>query len=152
MGGFLKPWRRKIGVVTLLMACAIGAAWVRSLSVIDGISFATGIEMTESVVSAGGFVSLQTKCDRETVQTTFERNTIPLPDGFDGFNHPAMKWRWRCCGFGVGEIPAEVYDGAMITMRVIPYWSIVIPLTALSASLLLSKSRPATPCLSSPAH
>ena len=30
MREFFKPWRRKIGVVTLVMACVLMAGWVRS--------------------------------------------------------------------------------------------------------------------------
>ena len=37
MGGYFKPWRRKIGVVTLVMACVLMAGWVRSLTVADHI-------------------------------------------------------------------------------------------------------------------
>ena len=35
MGDFFKPWRRKIGVVTLLMACVFAAGWVKSFSTVD---------------------------------------------------------------------------------------------------------------------
>jgi hypothetical protein len=35
MGDYFKPWRRTIGVLTLLMACVFAGAWVRSLIVCD---------------------------------------------------------------------------------------------------------------------
>ena len=38
MGGFFKPWRRKIGIATLVMACVLMAACVRSYLVRDVIS------------------------------------------------------------------------------------------------------------------
>jgi len=37
MGDFFKPWRRKIDVVTLLMACIFMAGWVRSMSIEDSM-------------------------------------------------------------------------------------------------------------------
>src|SRR6266700_4979357 len=40
MGDYFKPWRRKLGVVTLLLACVFVAGWVRSLSTFDSIAFA----------------------------------------------------------------------------------------------------------------
>jgi hypothetical protein len=132
-------------MVTLLLALVVMVGWVRSLSVLDGISFTNGRESTESLASAGGFVAWQSNKGGATLMTSLVRNTVPLPDDFDGFNHPAMKWRCRSCGFGVGEIPAEIYDGTMITIRVIPYWSIVLPLTLFSAYLLLSKPQKSTP-------
>ena len=38
MGDFFKPWRRKIGVVTLVFACLVAGGWVRSLTVREVIS------------------------------------------------------------------------------------------------------------------
>ena len=35
MGDYFKPWRRKIGVLTLVMACVFMGAWVRSNSILD---------------------------------------------------------------------------------------------------------------------
>ena len=35
MHDFFKPWRRKFGVVTLRLACAFMAGWVRNLTKLD---------------------------------------------------------------------------------------------------------------------
>ncbi|MEI8021666.1 MAG: hypothetical protein WCH39_25880 [Schlesneria sp.] len=50
-----------------------------------------------------------------------------------------LRWHWKLCGFGV-------YDWANEPVRAIeiPHWSVVIPLTALSAYLLLTKPRQST--------
>ena len=50
-----------------------------------------------------------------------------------------LRWHWKCCGFGV-------YDWVDEPVRAIeiPHWSVVLPLTALSAYLLLTKPRKAT--------
>jgi len=42
MVGYFKPGRRKIGVLTLVMACVLMAGWVRSLQVVDEIELSTG--------------------------------------------------------------------------------------------------------------
>lgn len=38
MGDYFKLWRRKIGVVTLLMACVFMVAWMRSLIATDSVT------------------------------------------------------------------------------------------------------------------
>lgn len=38
MREFFKPWRQKLGCVTLLMACVVMAGWVRSSSYCDFVS------------------------------------------------------------------------------------------------------------------
>src|SRR4051794_40257879 len=39
MGEFFKPWRRRIGVVTLLMALVFMGGWLRSHSFVDYVVF-----------------------------------------------------------------------------------------------------------------
>src|SRR6478736_6446220 len=38
MGEYFKPLRRKIGVLTLAMACLFTAGWIRSQTICDGIA------------------------------------------------------------------------------------------------------------------
>ena len=63
-----------------------------------------------------------------------------------------VQWRWRLLGFGHGgdDGGAKAIGNLIIhtspsTVTVVPYWSIVIPLTALSAFLCLTKSHQLTP-------
>src|SRR4051794_11550216 len=42
MSTFFKPWRRKVGVVTLAMACLLAAGGVRSYAIADSFEFTTG--------------------------------------------------------------------------------------------------------------
>ena len=44
MGEFFKPWRRKFGVVTLVMACGLAILWFRSQTKMDSLSFRVGNE------------------------------------------------------------------------------------------------------------
>ncbi len=59
---------------------------------------------------------------------------------FDLFSPLDLDWEIRLFGFHFGHgVPRQVYISH--TFLVIPYWSIVIPLTLLSAWLLFSKPR-----------
>jgi hypothetical protein len=141
--GVFNGWRRKIGLVTLVLACVLMAGWVRSHTYLDGISFSTGKNRVETLTSAGGYVAWQSNDETETVMTPVQLNTAILSKDFSGFNHPAMNWKLRGFGFGIGVISDREDEGLRITMRAAPYWTIVIPLTLLSTGLLLRNPRPA---------
>src|SRR6185312_4765022 len=51
MGGFFKPLRRKIGVVTLGVACVLVAGWVRGFFVVDAVAFAN-TEATMTLIAS----------------------------------------------------------------------------------------------------
>ena len=55
------------------------------------------------------------------------------------------QWRWRCCGFGVGEYRQKNPVGLHLTVWRIPFWSIVTPLTLISGYLLVLKPPKASP-------
>jgi hypothetical protein len=46
LAAFFKGWKRKIGVMTLLMACMLAAGWLRSLHVYTKIEFPVGARTT----------------------------------------------------------------------------------------------------------
>jgi hypothetical protein len=140
MREFFRGWRRKVGCVTLLMACALLVGWVRSHVVLDSLSFSVRCQVTESLVSGGGLVAWQAKTNTSPPSVTW--NTAPVTDSFDGFNFPSMRCSWRRFGFGLGEfVPEEEFDTERIVFRIVPYWSLILPLTLLSAYLILWKPR-----------
>jgi hypothetical protein len=102
MREFFWGWKRKCGVVTLLIACVFAAGWVRSCTV-DDVFHLFGLR----------FVSTLGAIERSTV-----------------------TFRGIGSGFALNDV--------MVFWRV-PYWSIVIPLTLLSAWLLLSNPRTVNP-------
>ena len=135
MREFFEGWRRKVGCVTLVMACVFAAGWVRSFRVEDGISFPTGDPNIGALVSVNGEIGLIQWYDDDNLWpdgAVPQVASTPFP--------PATPtslgtWIWCCCGLGVkGWLEHRYY--------VISYWSIVIPLTLLSAYLLLWKPRP----------
>jgi hypothetical protein len=64
-------------------------------------------------------------------------DTAILADDENLLDDPDVTWDWQSYGFRTGK--SSNRDGSSSTIRIIPYWSIVIPLTLLSAYLLLRK-------------
>ena len=110
MGDFFKPWRRKIGIVTLMLACVFAAGWVRS-------QYKADVFIMPLNESSNGVISSR---NGEIQWATAEFNHIGKPYEPDGLTE-------------LKNLPT--------VLRSVPYWPIVIPLTLLSAWLLLSKPR-----------
>jgi hypothetical protein len=111
MGDFFDGWRRKAGTVALAAACVLSIAWTRSYYFSDWI-----------IVKDVGF-SLTSRLG-----------------GFDyGFNYrhetPDSVFEWIATDVAKEVWPRFREPGG------IPYWSITIPLTLFSTSLLLYKPR-----------
>lgn len=107
MGEFFKPWRRKIGCVTLLLACAFTAAWVRCAFAPQMIQFSIkSLDSDFIILSYRGILFGKTR----------DIKTGGITTGVSGVR--------------VGEIS---------------FWYVIVPLTILSAFLLLRKPRPAKP-------
>ena len=125
MLNFFKGWRRTVGCVTLVMACVFTSGWVRSRDQFDIVQFA----------HLGGMMSYDGILELQSFDAQLE---CPIS--------------WTSCR---GRIPL----GTMIELSLVrvpdtspvrlPYWSIVIPLTLLSAYLLLAKPQQATPMTTS---
>lgn len=123
MREFFKGWRRKAGCVTLALACFLMGGWNRSLVTSDTFIF------------GDGFVTLS-KGSIEWMRLVHEDNTpieTPKTDA------PA-------------EVTIAVISGGVkignpnlkVISYTIPYWSLTIPMTVLSAYLLLWKPRKRT--------
>ena len=55
MNGFFKGWRRKTGMVTLVIPCAVMVAWMRSLLVVDEVLIRKNLQGTsDGLVSVEG--------------------------------------------------------------------------------------------------
>jgi hypothetical protein len=55
-----------------------------------------------------------------------------------------IDWRRRFFGFDFGEWHIERGGDNRFTFGIVPFWSIVLPLTALSAFLLIPKPKQST--------
>jgi hypothetical protein len=127
MGEYFKPWRRKIGILTLLLACVFAAGWVRSSGYEDEFQISIGdadhvFESRSSKIRWHGIGPL----GRES-ELRIQWHATPLSPP------PPLKLLVRQ---GSGMARAKYFD-----VVAVPYWSIVIPLALLSAWLLLSKPR-----------
>lgn len=151
MNGFFKPWRRKFGVVTLVAACVTAGGWVRSLIIHDTFQFPIRKHTTSFV---------ETMNQRLTCSIEFHNSTsgaspywgIEATPEIDPLDDEPFGWRLRSCGFGVGGNLDDSPEYYWLIAWQIPYWSIVVPLTLLSAWLLLSKPKQRKPSLEQQAN
>lgn len=117
MHTYFHGWRRKAGVVSLVMACLLCGMWVRSRIVGDGLLFQY-LGKQRYFASAYGRIIWWS-----------DDNIFPFDYSLGG------------------PLPAvhSVFEESQFTM---PYWSLVVPLTLLSAYLLLVPSRKQQPTAS----
>ena len=145
MGDYFKPWRRKIGVMTLLIACVLAAGWVKSAAFNDLIIFPIGQDLRFGVVSNRGRIALVRHDWHENAPTLrtywFSASFAEHPDAVFILDHEELQWLLRLGAFGIRQRLTSSFTVSLIQL---PYWSIVIPLTLLSAWLLLSKPRTKT--------
>ena len=146
MGDFFKPWRRKIGVVTLGLALLFMAGWVRSLSRCDTLFLNFGINSRDGI----------NRADLHAESTDGYIFWAKSDDG--NFAKPVNVFEWdvrnRDSLRGICSLcPIKSYliwltalnsDGT-VRFRIFRYSSAVVPLTLISLWLLLSKPRQSTP-------
>ena len=147
---YFKPLRRKIGLVTLVLACALTCGWLRSFSSTNFVQFAGGYNAAGTLASwRGSLVWIRLNHVPSHGLIDFNNDVMCFPEwhqkppnaDFDLLAAYKVKWRWRFFGCGTGDP-----DANNAVLRLVSYRSIVIPLSLLSAWLLLSKlrSKPAT--------
>lgn len=141
MREFFKPWRRKIGVATLLVALMAMGGWVRSLYLQDSFSYHTTRHSVEQLHSGKHHVRWISFFwdDPQFIRTYPLWQTHPVSDHvfLSSFHEqPEFKWKLRWNGFGYGYATDGYYE---LKYRMIPYWFIVIPPTIVSAVCFLKK-------------
>lgn len=150
MNDYFRPRRRKFGTLMLVITCLIAAGWVRSFFLREQINIrfdGSNLFVLES--NAG-----QLKWKRSIYDALARGKKSPFRYNVEIANDALTRDRdyrgfgvllWRRSGF---EFERTYYDSSKrsISGLGIPYWSIVIPLTAICASLMLttpSQKRPA---------
>jgi hypothetical protein len=151
MAEFFKGWRRKLGIATLILACVFMAGWVRSQFTFDDLDIAFGdpfVDMAYTVRStcngiefmrvsglppAGEWSGLSNLAALDENRNT--KYVSPRP----AQQETVRRWDWAGFHFVDRRRMNWRHDEYMI-----PYWSIVIPLTLISAFLLLTKPRKLT--------
>ena len=149
MREFFRGWRRKIGAVTLVMALALTGVWMRSVVIEDSLT-----AQCENLI----VIHMASKCQGLVWTKLQETNGPPqhprfvgYPYGyasrknsvgpFDSIDGYSSQRRWQFCGFRFEQAELESPVKIQLTIRVIPYWSVVVTLTLLSAFFLLTKPR-----------
>ncbi len=152
MGDSFKGWRRKIGALTLVMAYVFAMGWVRSRYIEDRLFMRpTKSTLVLLKTNDAGYLFVVAHNSEEhirqfvpgwTCRNAPHFHSEGLPE--DDLDFSDGSWHiWRC-GFLVGESDDYCHLGIFSPAKycIVPYWSFVIPLTLLSAYLLLTKSQP----------
>ena len=152
MSQFFKPWRRKLGVIMLLMACMFAAGWIKSIRHADFVIFYS-LWPNHAVLSGFGHFRIF-QLGKYTFAIDGVDEGIKVSYTFHQWSPLLETPQWPPV-FRAGKAEAshyrcdvfEVYDDSTGTRRpmwLIPYWSVVVPLTLMSAYLLLRKPRTVT--------
>lgn len=135
MSTFFHGWRRKAGCVALAMALAFMAGWLRSQFVFDNFNIRRAGTMNWFGIES----KRQTLCFSWVQDNSGSEVTIPFWMTHD----PSI--RGTELGLTkIGEFRYFVYLGDEYPRGIIlfgPYWSVTMPLTLLSAYLILWKPR-----------
>ena len=137
MGDVFRGWRRKVGTLTLLMACVFAAGWLRSLHSREFV-------FIEFEIPFGGRIHAYTSANQ--LDILLQRSTGWYFDFGEADPVVTLKALNGVWFFDVEKIEEEIVDGVL---QVVPgyevriyFYAIVLPLTLLSAYLLLTTSRP----------
>ena len=152
MGNVFYGWPRKVGVVTLMMACVLMAGWVRSPSLQDILRFPTGTHSSIQVTSACSLVMFITIQSESVDERLTNLDLICFPVDKRG---RILRFASNFDFAGTNDVPLKAFhmnrgirtfasNNFTWQSYQVPYWFIVIPLTLLSAYLLLSKPRKST--------
>lgn len=131
MSDFFKPWHRKSGVVTLAMACAFVAGWVRSDSDRDAVVISIGnLDLVSN--------SYKGRIAYSAVLSFAISSTRPSPIKF---HSEPIDGAFYCGLWVVGN----TRRGIALVDGQIHHISIALPLALLTAYLLLSSQRQTSP-------
>lgn len=122
---FFKPWRRKIGLATLVMACVFMSGWVRSEMVSEIILIPINTRDAICIVSSHGRLSVQKDINQPPPQPAW--STMPVSKIRNALAGKETQW-------------PSIWVFYKLQGAHFPYWLIVIPLTVVSVCLLHSFS------------
>ena len=177
MREFFHGWRRKAGIVTLVMASALMGIWIRTRVIQDDLAIGQYYLFTTREGIGGQFARFRdglhflNRIDWWTrpcsdlpapVLPLDWRATIdfqPNEDDEVGDPPPTADWHWQWLGFACAKssmTQSKYTDGGPIWVLgkvfyvVLPHWFFSISLTLLSAYLILIPSRKRSPNASKP--
>ena len=147
MREFFRGRRRKIGVVTLVLACMLAAGLMRTSAVHDMLH--TKIANTHYRLLSNDAILRLTRYTTDDPADPLIWQSRPAATGrpTDVVDEAPIRWNWHLCWYGFEFGYGDFRQGSVpVAVASIPYW-LAIPLSLLSAWLLLSKPRkpPAVP-------
>lgn len=166
MWHFLRGWRRTLGIIILLLACALTSLWIRSRIVLDYLEMPVGrhstifllIHQTRLAVFSEFDPEISTSAasfkwvNRPTSQFSAEELAVFDLSGFYSDlkyrNHPPVVPSGPNQPIGVPSLDPNY----RLNVLPVPYW-LAIPLTVVAGVLLLSKTqKPSSQQTASPAQ
>ena len=146
MREFFHGWRRKAGVVTLVVACAMMGMWMRSRFQEDSIRF-TAFSRRNLIMSTSSRISWWSWNEPPGAPRPPALMTGPLtPEG----RLEAAFWTGVDFCLHTDLKDARMSDTDVRHHCNHPYWPFVLPLVLLSAYLILWKPRKQQPTASKP--
>ena len=157
MSDYFKPWRRKIGVLTLVMSLVLVVVWRRSRSSQDELRCRTSLYTAIAIHSYDRCLGLMWiwDCESRPEKTGSDQfllldirpmkaifwdwsssNVVVVMDLERRF--PNLQLYWQFGEFHCGRLTSPK---ATAMLLLIPYWAAITSLNLLSAHLLLSKPR-----------
>ncbi|MDB5345651.1 MAG: hypothetical protein JWP89_4028 [Schlesneria sp.] len=144
MHTFFHGRRRKAGIVTLVMACLVVGMWMRSLLVRDQISFWDRATLRQIASDDGTLRFGRVTWTDHDFEDVSPWPQFRISDRSSGHSNDEywedfeMAWRAGAGGFDFGR---GFYADQQRERWVVPYWSLVTPLTLVSVYLILWKPR-----------
>lgn len=156
MREFFKGWRRNAGYGLLVVACAMTGMWMRSRIMRDELripglegqveSALNSIRWSRTVELKGeprskNIPAKSLNLSSERIHTFETLGGRAIPDDCD-----IMPATWQFCGISYAHAATPwTYGpfgrGVLLRLWIVPYWTVVLPLTLLSAFLILWKPR-----------
>ena len=149
MDDYFMGWRRTLGCVTLVIALMFSIGWVRSTVAFDLLGCYYSKKITLTIISEAHLLGLQYNYVGDIEDTDIPARSEKLfwgshPLEFVGYSEmliePRINWHHYWVYYAARH--SDPATGYHFKIGMIPYWTIVIPLTLVSAHLLLlGKSR-----------
>lgn len=143
MGEFFHGWRRKVGVVALVLACVVACAWCRSCLFLESIRIPRGDTYTDFLVSFDGRLNWarihNLRPASQTLPLSWSSKRLPGNEGI-WISTRTLNQTWNYRGLGVWE--HQVHHSTRRVL-VIPYWSChsALPPLRLPDSLEAAKAK-----------
>ena len=135
MGEFFKGWKKKAGLVSLVLALTMTGAWMRSVATEDVFRLSIG-KSDQYIESERGGIGWRVDV-HQAYRPSFKSPFVWLSYAIDRPPPPPPSTLTLLLGCGL------VISGDSFQLLPVPYWLFVIVLTLFSAILIRSKPRPA---------